>query len=119
MNGDQRGAQMLTFSDGSQLDPALILYIMMRRNYAEFHLAGGKLKEARVTMAQLETRLGVEFVKIHRSTLVSVRAIHDVTDTVNLSDGEELLYTVRKKKQIVFEIQKKQKRLLSMLLLKN
>ena len=70
MNGDQRGAQMLTFSDGSQLDPALILYIMMRRNYAEFHLAGGKLKEARVTMAQLETRLGVEFVKIHRSTLV-------------------------------------------------
>ena len=35
---------------------------------------------------------------------MSVKAIHDVTDTVDLSNGEELLYTVRKKKQIVAEI---------------
>ena len=39
---------------------------------------------------------------------MSVKAIHDVTDTVDLSNGEELLYTVRKKKQIVAEIQEKQ-----------
>lgn len=41
---------------------------------------------------------------------MSVKAIHDVTDTVDLSNGEELLYTVRKKKQIVAEIQEKQKK---------
>ena len=115
MNDDQRGAQMLSFSDGSQLDPALILYIMMRRNYAEFHLAGGKLKEARVTMAQLETRLGVEFVKIHRSTLVSVRAIHDVTDTVNLNNGEKLNYVASKKTWLQSELRERRKRLLQVL----
>lgn len=115
MNGDQRGAQMLVFSDGSQLDPALVLYIMMRRNYAEFHLAGGKLKEARVTMAQLETRLGVEFVKIHRSTLVSVRAIHDVTDTVNLNNGEKLNYVASKKTWLQSELRERRKRLLQVL----
>lgn len=115
MNDDQRGAQMLSFSDGSQLDPALILYIMMRRNYAEFHLAGGKLKEARVTMAQLETRLGVEFVKIHRSTLVSVRAIHDVTDTVNLNNGEKLNYVASKKTWLQSELRERRQRLLQVL----
>ena len=41
---------------------------------------------------------------------MSVKAVHDVTDTVNLSHGEELLYTVRKKKQIMSEIQEKQKK---------
>ena len=44
---------------------------------------------------------------------MSVKAVHDVTNTVNLSDGEELLYTVRKKKQIVSELQEKQKKMIS------
>lgn len=43
--------KMLQFQDGSQLDPALVLYISMNRNYAEFHLAGGRTQEVRVTMA--------------------------------------------------------------------
>ena len=41
--------------------------------------------------------------------------LRDVTDTVDLSNGEELLYTVRKKKQIVTEIQEKQKRMINAL----
>ena len=36
--------KMLQLPDGSQLDPALVLYISMHRNYAEFHLAGGKTR---------------------------------------------------------------------------
>lgn len=115
MNENQTGARMLTFSDGSQLDTATVLYIMMRRNYAEFHLAGGKTKDVRVTMAQLETRLGEDFVKIHRSTLVSVRAIHDVTDTVNLNNGETLNYVASKKAWLQSEIQKRKKNLLQVL----
>ena len=115
MNENQTGARMLTFSDGSQLDTATVLYIMMRRNYAEFHLAGGKTKDVRVTMAQLETRLGEDFVKIHRSTLVSVRAIHDVTDTVNLNNGEMLNYVASKKAWLQSEIKKRKKNLLQVL----
>ena len=38
-----------------------------------------------------------------------------MTDMVNLSNGEELPYTVRKKKQIVTEIQEKQKRMINAL----
>ena len=58
--------KMLQLPDGSQLDPAVVLYISMNRNYAEFHLAGGKTREVRVTMAQLEklpleTMIGASF----------------------------------------------------------
>ena len=104
--------KMLQLPDGSQLDPALVLYISMNRNYAEFHLAGGKTREVRVTMAQLEDQLGPDFVKIHRSTLVSVRAIHDVTDTVNLSNGETLNLVANRRDWLQAEIQDRKKALL-------
>ena len=103
---------MLHFPDGRQLDPAVVLYITMKRNYAEFHLAGGKVQEVRVTMAQLEEQLGPDFLKIHRSTLVSVRAIHDVTDTVNLSNGETLNYVSNKKSYLQSELRNRKKALL-------
>ena len=104
--------KMLQLPDGSQLDPALVLYISMNRNYAEFHRAGGKTREVRVTMAQLEDQLGPDFVKIHRSTLVSVRAIHDVTDTVNLSNGETLNLVANRRDWLQAEIQDRKKALL-------
>ena len=104
--------KMLQLPDGSQLDPAVVLYISMNRNYAEVHLAGGKSLEVRVTMAQLEDQLGPDFVKIHRSTLVSVRAIHDVTDTVNLSNGETLNLVANRRDWLQAEIQDRKKALL-------
>ena len=104
--------KMLHFPDGSRLDPAVVLYIAMKRNYAEFHLAGGKVREVRVTMAQLQEQLGPGFVKVHRSTLVSVRAIHDVTNTINLSNGETLNFVSNKKSWLLAEIQKQKKALL-------
>ena len=84
------------------LDSDMILYIIMHGKIAEIHIVGGRVYETRVTLKNLEGLLKEEFVKIHRGCIVSVKAVHDVTDMVNLSDGEELLYTVRKKKQIVF-----------------
>ena len=104
--------KMLQLPDGSQLDPAVVLYISMNRNSAEFHLAGGKTREVRVTMAQLEDQLGPDFVKIPRSTLVSVRAIHDVTDTVNLSNGETLNLVANRRDWLQAEIQDRKKALL-------
>ena len=92
------------------LDSDVILYIIMHGKIAEIHIAGGRVYETRVALKDLEGVLKEEFVKIHRGCIVSVKAVHDVTDTVNLSHGEELLYTVRKKKQIMSEIQEKQKK---------
>ena len=94
------------------LDSDMILYIIMHGKIAEIHIVGGRVYETRVALKDLEGVLKEEFVKIHRGCMVSVKAVHDVTDTVNLSNGEELLYTVRKKKQIVSEIQEKKKKMI-------
>ena len=97
------------------LDSDLILYILMNGKIAEIHIVGGRVYETRTALKDLEGLLEKEFVKIHRGCIVSVKAVHAVTDTVNLSNGEELLYTVRKKKQIVAEIQEKQKNMINAL----
>lgn len=97
------------------LDSDLILYILMNGKIAEIHIVGGRVYETRTALKDLEGLLKKEFVKIHRGCIVSVKAVHAVTDTVNLSNGEELLYTVRKKKQIVAEIQEKQKNMINAL----
>ena len=36
-------------------------------------------------------------------------AIHDITDKINLSNGESLIYTLRKKNQIIEQFHAKQK----------
>ena len=97
------------------LDSDVILYILMNGKIAEIHIVGGRVYETRTALKDLEGLLEKEFVKIHRGCIVSVKAVHAVTDTVNLSNGEELLYTVRKKKQIVAEIQEKQKNMINAL----
>lgn len=51
-------------------------------------------------------------MKIHRSTLVSVRAIHDVTDTVNLCNGETLNLVANRRAWLQAEIQERKKALL-------
>lgn len=65
-----------------------IRYIQMKRNYAEVHLTNGAVFTSRITMDELEQHLGDDFIKVHRSCLVAVRAIHNVEDTVVLNSGE-------------------------------
>ena len=55
-----------------------IRYIQMKRNYAEVHLTNGAVFTSRITMEELVQHLGDDFIKIHRSCLVAVRAIHNV-----------------------------------------
>ena len=43
---------------------------------------------------------------------MSVLAIHNVTDTINLCNGESLGYVIRKKKEILHSIQEKQEDLI-------
>lgn len=52
-------------------------------------------------------------MKIHRKYLVSVKAIHAITDKVILNNGEELTYVLRRKKELLAELQKKRQNILS------
>lgn len=83
------------------LNSSRVLYVLMEEKIAQIHVSGGKIYETRTTLGELEEKLGEGFIKIHRGCLVSVMAIHDITDKINLSNGESLNYTLRKKKQIM------------------
>ena len=83
------------------LNSSTVLYVLMAEKIAEIHVSSGKTYETRMTLGELEEKLGGGFIKIHRGCIVSVMAIHDITDKINLSNGESLSYTVRKKKQIM------------------
>ena len=89
-----------------------IWYIQMKRNYAEIHLTNGAVFTSRITMEELEQHLGDDFIKVHRSCLVAVRAIHSVENTIVLNSGEQLEYVVRQKKRILEQLQTQQKRLI-------
>ena len=69
--------------------------------------------ETRMALGELEKMLGEDFIKIHRGCLVSVMAIHDIADKINLSNGESLEYTIRKKKEIMDQFHDKQRRMIS------
>lgn len=95
------------------LNISSILYVIMIGKNAELHVSGGKIYETRRTLSELERQLGDSFIKVHRGCIVSAMAIHDITDNINLSNGESLEYTMRKKKQIIDEFHSKQKRMIS------
>lgn len=83
------------------IDISTILYILMRKKYANIHVSGGKVYETRTTFSELEKELDDNFIKVRRGCIVAAKAIHDVTNKVNLNNGETLEYTVRKKKLVI------------------
>ena len=90
-----------------------ILYIRIVGRSTKIHVSGGKMYETRMALGELEKMLGEDFIKIHRGCLVSVMAIHDIADKINLSNGESLEYTIRKKKEIMDQFHDKQRRMIS------
>ena len=91
------------------LNVSTILYVLMMRNTADIHVSGGTVYKTRMTFREIEEKLGDGFIKIHRGGIVSAMAIHDITDKINLSNGESLIYTQRKKNQIIEQFHSKQK----------
>ena len=89
------------------IDIRTILYIQMHENMAEIHTSGGKVYKSLITLERLESTLGDLFLKVHRSRLVSVMAIHDITDKVNLNNGERLGYVARRKKELTAALAEK------------
>lgn len=90
------------------LDINQILYVQMRGNNAFIHISKELVYQTRMTFIELEKRLGDNFVRVKRGCLVSVLAIHSVTDKINLCNGESLGYVLRNKKEIFDKIQEKQ-----------
>ena len=95
------------------LNVSTILYVLMMGNNADIHVSGGTIYKTRMTFREIEEKLGDGFIKIHRGGIVSAMAIHDITDKINLSNGESLLYTLRKKNQIIEQFYSKQKRIIN------
>ena len=94
------------------LDIRTILYINISENIAEIHTSGGKIYKTRMTLEKLESKLGDGFLKPHRSRLVSVTAIHNITDKINLNNGERISYVARKK-ELIAELNEKRVRLIN------
>jgi len=94
------------------LNVSTILYVLMMGNNADIHVSGGTVYKTRMTFREIEEKLGDGFIKIHRGGIVSAMAIHDITDKINLSNGESLIYTQRKKNQIIEQFHSKQKRII-------
>lgn len=95
-----------------ELDIRSILYIEMKRNYAEVHISQDEIYKTRMTMTELQKLLDDDFILVHRSVLVAARAIHEVGDKIYLSNGEALDYVMRKKKIIREQLWEKQKRII-------
>lgn len=97
------------------IDIRTILYIQMHENMAEIHTSSGKVYKSLISLERLESTLGDSFLKVHRSRLVSVMAIHDITDKVNLNNGERLGYVARRKKELTAALAEKRSRLIDTL----
>lgn len=95
------------------LNTGTILYVLMTNKIVEIHVSGGKIYPTRMTLSELEKELGDGFIKVHRGCIVSAMAIHNISDNINLNNGESLIYTIRKKNQIIEQFYSKQKSIIS------
>lgn len=93
----------------TELNIRTVLYVIMHGNNASIHRLAGETLETRMTLANLEKMLGENFLKVKRNCLVSVFAIHSITDKINLCNGESLEYASRNKQKILEEFCAKQK----------
>lgn len=95
------------------LGVSTVLYVIAAEKNLEIHVSGGKTYETRMTLTELEKSLGDDFIKVHRGCIVSAMAVHDITDRINLSNGESLEFTKRKKNEIISQLHTKQRNVIS------
>ena len=81
----------------------------MEGKSAEIHLSDGKIYSTRMTFAALEEMLGDGFIKAHRGCIVSAMAIHEISDMIDLVNGEKLEYARRRKNTIIESLQTSRK----------
>lgn len=95
-----------------RLNVYAITYILMKGDFAYIHHAGEEVVRTKTPLVELEKMLGASlahFIKVKRGCLVSVFAIHNITDKVNLGNGEELECSPRSRNRLIAELQEKQR----------
>ena len=90
-----------------------ILYILAAGKNVDVHVSGGKVYQTRMSLAEFAEVLDGSFIKVHRGCIVSAMAIHNISDSILLSNGESLDYVVRKKKEIIAQLHAKKKNMIS------
>lgn len=89
-----------------------VIYVQMQGNIAHIHTMQGRVYSTRMTLAALEKQLGDGFILVKRGCLVSVMAIHDISDRVYLSNGEALEHAPRRKNELLAVLHEKQQSLI-------
>lgn len=110
---DSKHITILSEKKKTVLGISTILYVQKEGNHVEIHVSGGRVYKTRMTIGVLEAALGDGFIRVHRGCMVSVMAIHDITDNINLSNGDAIPYTIRKKNEIIEQFHEKQKRMIA------
>lgn len=95
-----------------ELDISAILYVRMNGNNAIVHVFPDNVYQTRMRFSEFEEVLGDNFVRLNRGCLVSIMAIHSVSDTVNLCNGESLDYVKTRHAEIVNKIQERQEKII-------
>ena len=81
-----------------------ILYLSLSGRKTVIHVTGNRIYETYAPIDELAKLLGSAFLRVDRCCLVSAKAIHDVTKTINLINGESLDYARRRKREIVEQL---------------
>ena len=102
-----------------EIDVADILYIKASVNDCYIHVTSGSVYKTRSTLEAMEAQVGEYFLKVHRTYLVCIMAIHTLEDTLTLINGEELNYATRRRKEILAQLQEKQRKLIATFALPN
>ena len=69
------------------IDVANILYIKASVNDCYIHVTSGSVYKTRSTLEAMEAQVGEYFLKVHRTYLVCIMAIHALEDTLTLING--------------------------------
>ena len=101
------------------IDVADILYIKASVNDCYIHMTNGSVYKTRSTLESMEAQVGEYFLKVHRTYLVCIMAIHALEDTLTLINGEEINYATRRRKEIRAQLQEKQRKLIATFALPN
>lgn len=88
-----------------------ILYVTVNQGIVDIHTNGGEVYQARMSLTKMKGQLGDGFIKISATTLVAVRAIHEISDKIYLCNGEALSYCVYNKKAFTRQLVEAQKKI--------
>ena len=101
------------------INVADILYIKASVNDCYIHVTSGSVYKTRSTLEAMEAQVGEYFLKVHRTYLVCIMAIRALEDTLTLINGEKLNYSTRRRKEILVQLQEKQRKLIATFALPN